>query len=187
MRTQSISFGKTPVMTCTVKGANKKDIVNATLYQMDPHNNNDQRDVRFSKNTHCIKQSFERDCGHFQPIYEYYLLTNDKTQEVIACAQTSRHYRTGNARYNGCSTLIDEMSQNRNYINGAEPVLAYIVHNAEERYDKTVTTAFDKDEIPCLKNSKFTQLKTGDWCIPEKRYQLLIDQAEKRENINFVG
>lgn len=186
MKTQAISFGKSAVMTCTVKSADKTTKVNATLYQMNPLEREDYRDVMYSKHTTCIKSDFQRDTGHRQGMYEYYLLQNDKTGEVIACAQTSRRYRTGNAKYNGVSTLIEEMSQNRHYINGAEPVLAYLVHKAGEQFDNCVTTAFDKDEIPCLKNSKFTQLKTGDWCIPEKRYQLLIDQAEKRENVNFL-
>ncbi len=186
MRTQSISFGKTPVMTCTVKTTGKNDKVDATLYRMNAHDSEDQRDVRFSKHTTCIKKDFDKEAGRFRPVYDFFLLTNNKTKEVIACAQTSRHFRTGDAKYNGCSTLIDEMSENRNYVNGAEPLLAYIVHQAEERYDHCVTTAFDRDEIPVLKNCKFTQLKTGDWCIPEKRYPLLLDQAEKRENISFI-
>ena len=186
MKTQAISFGKTAVMTCTVKSADKKTSVDATLYQMDPTKREDYRDVMYSKHTTCIKPDFSKDTGHRQGMYEYYLLQNDKTKEVIACAQTSRHYRTGKSAYNGVSTLINEMNQNRNYINGAEPVLAYLAYNAGERFDKCVTTAFGRDEIPCLKNSKFTQLKTGDWCIPEKRYHILIDQAEKRENVNFL-
>ncbi len=186
MRTQSISFGKTPVMTCSVKTADKKNKIDATLYKMNPQDREDQRDVRFSKHTNSIKSDFERESGNYYPSYDYFLLTNNKTKEVIACAQTSRHYRTGNARYNGCSTLINEMYENKNYVNGAEPVLAYIAHRAEERFDTCVTTAFDRDEIPGLKHCKFTQLKTGDWCIPEKRYPLLIDQAEVRENISFI-
>ena len=187
MRTQSISFGKKEVMTCTVKSADKKTSVNATLYQMEPTRREDYKDVMYSKHTTCIKPDFLSDTGHFQPFYEYYLLQNDKTKEVIACAQTSRHYRTGKAAYTGPSTLIEEMNQNLNYINGAEPVLAYLAHKAASQFDTCVTTAFDKDEVPCLKSSKFTQLKTGDWCIPEKRYHLLIDQAEKRENVSFLA
>lgn len=187
MRTQSINFGKKAVMTCTVKSADKKTKVDATLYKMNPSEKEDYKDVMYSKHTTCIKPDFVRDIGNNQGRYEYYLLQNDKTKEVIACAQTSRHYRTGKSAYNGASTLIDEMNQNRNYINGAEPVLAYLAHKAASQFDTCVTTAFDKDEVPCLKNSKFTQLKTGDWCIPEKRYHLLIDQAEKRENVSFLA
>ena len=186
MKAQMISFGKTPVMTCTVKSSDKKTKVDATLYKINPYNREDYKDVMYSKHTLCMKPDFSKDAGMLYPRFEYYLLQNNKTKEVIACAQTSKHYRTGNRAYTGSSTLIDEMHQNQNYINGGEPLLAFLVHQAENRYDKSVTTAFDKDEVPCLRNCKFTQLKTGDWCIPEKRYQQLIDQAEKRENISFI-
>ena len=103
MRTQAISFGKSAVMTCTVKSADKKTKVDATLYQMNPLEREDYKDVMYSKHTLCIKPDFQRDTGHRQGMYDYYLLQNNKTKEVIACAQTSRHYRTGksslSARY----------------------------------------------------------------------------------------
>ena len=186
MKTQSISFGKTPVMTCTIKSADKKEQNSATLYQMDTKEYSDLKEILYSKNARCLIRDFEEDAGRYTPYSEYYLLKNDKTQEVIACAQTSRHYRTGDAKSTGFSTLIEEMSQNSKYVNGAEPILAFIAHKAEGRFDNCVTTAFDRDVIPTLKNSKFTQLRTGDWYLPEKRYPILIDQAEKRANISFL-
>lgn len=188
MNIQSISFGKTPVMTCTVKSKDVKEKQSATLYKMDTQNNDDCKEIMYSKNTRCLLDGLAKDMGNYYPTYEYYLLKNDKTEEVISCAQTSRHFRTGNSKYQGCSTLINEMSENKKYVNGAEPLFAYLAKNASERYDECISTAFDQDEIQSsLKRSKFTQLKTGDWVIPKKRYQTLIEQAEKREDVNFIA
>lgn len=188
MNIQSISFGKTPVMTCTVKNKEEKGKQSATLYKMDTQNYNDYKEIMYSKNARCLHRGFEEDRDSFYPIHEYYLLKNDKTDEVISCAQTSRHYRTGEAKYSGFSTLINEMGENKKYANGAEPIVSYLVKNAGERQDESVSTAFDQDEIQTsLKRSKFTQLKTGEWVLPQKRYQALIEQAEKREDVNFIA
>lgn len=188
MNIQSVSFGKTPVMTCNVKSKNSNEKQPATLYKMDASNKNDLKEIMYSKNTRCLVDGFLNDMVAYYPTYDYYLLQNDKTNEVISCAQTSRHFRTGKSMYQGCSTLINEMSENKKYINGAEPLFAYLVKNADERYDGCVSTAFDQEEIQTsLKNLKFNQLKTGDWVIPQKRYQTLIEQAKKREDVNFIA
>lgn len=187
MSIQSISFGKTAVMTCTIKNAETKKRQEATLYKMNPHNREDQRDISYSKQTRCIAKNFEADTARIQPHYDYYLLTNDKTKEVISCAQTSRHYRANNTSYSGVSTLIDEMKENEKYVRGGEPLLAYLAHKSFSQYDKCIASAVDLEEAPSLKGCKFTQLKNGDWVIPEKRYHMLIDQAEKRNDISFIG
>ena len=90
-----------------------------------------------------------------------------------------------NRFYIELSTLIEEMNVNPNYVNGAEPLLAYIVKAAGERFDSTVYAAFNQDKIPSLKRAKFTQTKLGEFFIPEKRYSTLIEQAEKRSNIEY--
>lgn len=188
MNIQSISFGKTPVMTCTVKGKGSRVKQNATLYKMDTKNDSDCKEILYSKNAKCMLAGLEKDMSSQYPVYNYYLLKNDKTQEVISCAQTSRHYRTGNAKYQGLSTQIEEMAENNKYANGAEPLFAYLAKNSGEFSDECILTAFDQDEITSsLKRSKFSQLKTGEWVLPKKRYQALIEQAEKREDVNFIA
>lgn len=188
------SFGKKALLTCEIKQEPNKNKVQATLYKMDPHNLSDIEDVRYSKQTRCIHFDFQRASEQRIPNKDFYILRNDKTKEVISCAQTSHHYRpdqisrglnTITFENPGLSTLIEEMNVNPNYVNGAEPLLAYIVKAAGERFDSTVYAAFNQDKIPSLKRAKFTQTKLGEFFIPEKRYSTLIEQAEKRSNIEY--
>ena len=182
----SASFGKTAVLSCMLKQQPGKDKVSATLYKMDPHKLSDIDDVRYSKNTRCIRNDFFKAVEERHPNREFYLLQNDKTKEVICCAQTSHHFRSLDAQNPGLSTLIDEIGVNYNYVNGAEPMLAYIVKRAGERFDSTVYTAFTQDELPSLKRAKFSKTNLGEFYIPEKRYNTLIDQAERRSQIEYL-
>jgi len=186
MNINAISFGKTPVMKCTVKDAATKKSNEATVYKMDTMEREDLREIQLSKNTRSIVRDFEKESYRRAPIHEYFLLKNDKTGEVIACAETSRHYKIGDTRYSGASTVIDEFSENKKYVNGAEPLFAYIAHNAEQRYDNYICTAFNDETIKTLRTHKFTQIKNGDWCMPAKRYQTVIGQAERRNNVVFL-
>lgn len=189
------SFGKKALLTCEIKQGPTKNKVQATLYKMDPHNLSDIDDVRYSKQTMCIQSDFSKAIEQRIPNKDFYILRNDKTKEVISCAQTSHHYRTDQISrgFNtitfenpGLSTLIEEMNVNPNYVNGAEPLLAYIVKAAGERFDSTVYTAFDQDVVPSLKRAKFSQTKLGEFFIPEKRYSILMDQAEKHSQIEYL-
>ena len=121
---------------------------------------------------------------------------NDKTKEVISCAQTSHHYRPIQISNGfesitfenpGSNTLIEEMNVNQNYVNAAEPLLAYIVKSAGERFDSTVYTSFNQDFVPALKRAKFSQTKLGEFYIPEKRYATLINQAEEHSQIEYLA
>ncbi len=189
------SFGKKALLTCEIKQEPNKNKVQATLYKMDPHNLSDIEDVRYSKQTRCIHFDFQRASEQRIPNKDFYILRNDKTKEVISCAQTSHHYRpdqitrgfnTITFENPGLSTLIEEMNVNPNYVNGAEPLLAYIVKVAGERFDSTVYSAFDQEVVPSLKRAKFTQTKLGEFFIPEKRYSILMDQAEKHSQIEYL-
>ena len=189
------SFGKKALLTCEIKQEPNKNKVQATLYKMDPHNLSDIEDVRYSKQTRCIHFDFQRASEQRVPNKDFYILRNDKTKEVISCAQTSHHYRpdqitrgfnTITFENPGLSTLIEEMNVNPNYVNGAEPLLAYIVKVAGERFDSTVYSAFDQEVVPSLKRAKFTQTKLGEFFIPEKRYSILMDQAEKHSQIEYL-
>lgn len=180
------SFGKKALLTCEIKQEPNKNKVQATLYKMDPHNLSDIDDVRYSKNTRCIHHDFFKAVEERHPNREFYLLQNDKTKEVICCAQTSHHYRPSSAQNPGLCTLIDEIGVNYNYVNGTEPMLAYIVKRAGERFDSTVYTAFTQEELPSLKRAKFSKTNLGEFYIPEKRYNTLIDQAEGRSQIEYL-
>ncbi len=189
------SFGKEPLLTCEIKQEPNKNKVQATLYKMEPHNLSDIEDIMYSKQTRCIQSDFLKSVQQRNPNKDFYILRNDRTKEVISCAQTSHHYRADQISrgFNtitfenpGLSTLIEEMNVNPNYVNGAEPLLAYIVKAARERFDSTVYTAFDQDVVPSLKRAKFTQTKLGEFFIPEKRYSILMDQAERRSQIEYL-
>ena len=191
----SCSFGKSALLTCEIKQEPNKSKVQATLYKMDPHNSSDIDDIMYSKYTGPIRSDFIDSCYKHRTFQDFYVLQNDKTKEVISCAQTSHHYRpeqvsrgfnTITFENPGLSTLIEEINVNPNYVNGAEPLLAYIVKVAGERFDSTVYTAFDQDTVPSLKRAKFSQTKLGEFFIPEKRYSVLIDQAEKHSQIKYL-
>lgn len=190
------SFGKKALLTCEIKQELNKNKVQATLYKMDPHNLSDIDDVMYSKQTRCILPDFITSIEKLYPNKDFYLLQNDKTKEVISCAQTSHHYRpiqisngfeSTTFENPGSNTLIEEMNVNQNYVNAAEPLLAYIVKSAGERFDSTVYTSFNQDFVPALKRAKFSQTKLGEFYIPEKRYATLINQAEEHSQIEYLA
>ncbi len=190
------SFGKKALLTCEIKQELNKNKVQATLYKMDPHNLSDIDDVMYSKQTRCILPDFITSIEKLYPNKDFYLLQNDKTKEVISCAQTSHHYRPIQISNGfesitfenpGSNTLIEEMNVNQNYVNAAEPLLAYIVKSAGERFDSTVYTSFNQDFVPALKRAKFSQTKLGEFYIPEKRYATLINQAEEHSQIEYLA
>ena len=190
------SFGKKALLTCEIKQEPKKNKIQATLYKMDPHNISDIDDVMYSKQTRCILPDFITSIEKLYPNKDFYLLQNDKTKEVISCAQTSHHYRPIQISNGfesitfenpGSNTLIEEMNVNQNYVNAAEPLLAYIVKSAGERFDSTVYTSFNQDFVPALKRAKFSQTKLGEFYIPEKRYATLINQAEEHSQIEYLA
>ena len=45
----------------------------------------------------------------------FFLLQNDKSKEVIACAETARHFRPDNAEYSGNTVFIEEIAENPKY------------------------------------------------------------------------
>ena len=129
------AFGKQAVMTCVVKDKATGTPHNATLYKLDPKNEQDQRDVYFSKQAFCMSKDFED--GKTNPIScrEFYMLQNDKTKEVISCAQTLHRCRRPKFTHPGLYTMIEEANSNYKYKNGEEPLYAYIAKRAGERYD----------------------------------------------------
>lgn len=182
-----VNFGKIQVMKCSVnqKGSNSKK--SATLYEMEPDNPKDVQEVRYSKNARCIYYDFMIDAGKKDRGRRYYMLKDDKTQEVIACAQTSRHIRPENSTYSGQNTLIEEMSENPKYVDGAKPLIAYIAHRADSEFDNFVSTAFDTDIIPYLKDFNFIQIPTGDWIIPKGQYGILEKHVKNNAEASFMN
>ena len=61
-----------------------------------------------------------------------------------------------------------------------------MVQNARDCEDKFVLTAFRTYEAPYLKRASFSETKYENWEIPERRYDGLIDRAEKRTQIEYL-
>lgn len=154
---------------------------------MDPNNEEDRKDIFRSKNTINIKKDFHKAYTENNNSRDFYILQNDKTGEVISCAETTHRYRTEPGANYGLYTLIEEMDENSKYINAAEPTLAYIVKRAQDRFDLSVYTAFGEDKIPSLKREKFTENNLGEFYIPHKRFNSMIDKAEEHSQIEYTA
>ena len=182
----NINFGKTPVMKCCIKSKDTKEHHLATIYQLDAKNNKDLSEVFYSKQAICLYPSMLKDNRRYYPSSEYYIMKDDRTDEVISCTKTSRHYRRDNVEFPRLTTLIEELNTNPKYINSAEPMFAFLAQKAFNRFDESLTTASYPENPTILKRAKFTQTKNGDWVLPEKRFNNLIDTAQKRSNIEFL-
>ena len=180
------SFGKQEVMTCKVKESQQNSSKNATLYKLNPEDVNDQKDVYYSKQTICIADDFEKaPFDSFASKKDFYILTDDKSGEVISCAETSHRYRPSELPYSGQYTLIEEAKENNKYKNGLEPLFAYITKLASNNDDRFIFTAFDEETVEGLKNSKFSQIKTGEYYISQENFNPLIDNAEKQFKMEY--
>ncbi len=179
------TFGKTPVLTCRIKDWETKQPHNATLYKMDPNNFQDLNEILYSKNTNSIKRNFMKAHAKNINYKDFYVMQNDRTMEVISCAQTEHRYGNFNKKNSGLYTLIEEMEENPNYINGMEPLTAGIIKNASARFDESIYTSFRAEEAPYLKRAKFSKTKEGAYYVPQKRFNAILMQAENRSQIDY--
>ena len=184
--TNSTSFGKIPVLQCRVEEASSGNINKATLYKMEPNKPEDAREIKYSKNARCIYYDFMVDAGKHISDRDYYLLQNNKTKEVIACAQASRHFRPDNAEFNGMTTFIEEMSENPKYVKGGLPIFAHIALNSLESNDASVSTSTYTSAIDSLAGSSFIQIDTGDWILPKDDYRSFIKQVMYDSSLDYV-
>ena len=119
----SPAFAKKPLLTCKIKSSANKEENNAVLYKLNPNDKSDYCDVKYSKTAQAIFDDFKKDnCSDY---HEYYMLQNSKTQEVISCAKTSRHYRCKGANNTGFSTYIETFAENDKYIKFLLGTLSY--------------------------------------------------------------
>lgn len=170
------SFGKSVVLDCQIKNRLTKEKEDATLYKYDTSDFSDLRELRDSD------IPFNVDISGYSDIY---VLQNDANDEIISCAQTSNHLNRNSLRLNGLSTLIDEMNSNKSYANPVEPLLAGIVKEAQNKLHSSVTFAIDPKEVHSLSKFKLSSDRNGDSFISEKRFNTMIDNAEKHSNVNF--
>lgn len=189
MRIQNIqnqNFGKQAVMTCKVVDSNTKRKTPATLWKYTSINYKDQREIRENDAIpDGVKETFMRYYDFGAPNAYFYVLKNGDNGETISYAQTSNHYRESDSEINGLYTKIDEYNTNPNYLNAMEPIIAQIVNEAEDRGSSSVAVSVGEDDVPMLKNIKFNKTKYGEYYIPEKRFESIIDKAQQRSQIKF--
>ncbi len=185
------TFGKTPLLTCKIKDSETKKYNNATLYKMDPKNLSDIDEIIYSKNTNCIKNDFYNASSKRHQIKDFYVIKNDKTGEIMSCAQTEHRYRKNMYRKKesqtpGLYTLVEAMSENGKYINSSKPLLAYIVKKAQEQHDLNVYLPFHKDEISSQNIESISKDKFGSYFINNKDYYEVITEAEEDSEIEYL-
>ena len=182
----NLNFGKIPILKCKVEN-NNGALESATLYKMEPNNPEDVKEIKFSKNARCIYYDFMRDAGKHISDRSYYLLKNDKSKEVIACAQTAKHFRPSNAEYSGNTIFIEEMAENPKYVKGGEPLLAHIALCSLDEQNTTISTSNYASAIDSLSESEFIQTKTGDWVLPQESYRTFVKQAMFDKSISYLN
>lgn len=180
---QSITFGKTPVMTCEVKRKSDQQRIKATLYKMDLKNHNDLDEIKYSKTTKSLYYDAEKDSRNFSPYRDYYLLKADDTKEVISGLSVTSHFRRGEERTCGLSFVVDAMEGNNKYVSSTDPILAYLANEAINNYRENIIIGNGDIDEKNLRREKFTKSKIGEWFLPQQRFTQLIDQAEKRYNM----
>lgn len=186
----NLNFGKTPVATCVVKEVSSQKEIPATIFQMDPLNESDYKEIKYSKFTRDIKYgvNMERDNAPYNRGREFYLVKADKNGEVIACAQTLHRFRTGNVPHQGLSTMLEEASENNKFDNGALPLVAYIAQRAIDRYDNSIISVTGTDEEPTIqKKLKFKETDTkGVFALSKRRFANFITRAKNEANLEFI-
>ncbi|MBQ9245742.1 hypothetical protein IJ182_05695 [bacterium] len=191
----SPAFGKTAVMECRVKNSKDKVSQDATLYKLNMNNIDDIDAVRQSKNTTAIKNDFIKAHIFGDKYNDFYMLQNDKTQEVISCAEVSHRYKTGGEEPER-STVVTSMGENKKYINGGVPIIAYLTKIAAERDDDSLYISYNiedssnwsdwtENEIPSLTQIKASDTGKDGMRIPSRRFLSFLDVAEKRAQINY--
>ena len=182
----SQAFGKQALMTCTIEEKESKTEKPATLYKLNPNDKSDREDIFFSRHANCIARDFKK--AQFKSCHpkDFYIILNDKTNEVISCAQTSHRYKPSGFPNAGQYTLIEEASENKKYKNGLEPLFAFITKQSTKQCDENIFTAFDETTIPRLENSKFLKADTGEYYIPKANFNPVLQQTEEKYNIEYL-
>lgn len=187
MRIQNISsaqsFGKTPVMYCKIKRADNREKTRATLYKLDIFDHRDITYAKYSNTSLRFLHDMINDKRNSQP-KDYFLMTDDKTGDVISCAETSNHLRVSNDKISGKYLLINEYNQSGNYIRPDVPMFAFFAQKAASGGNGNIAIGTPNIEESTLKKDGFLQAQNTEWYMPHTRYSGIIALAKK---FNFVG
>ncbi|MBQ3641029.1 hypothetical protein II906_03775 [bacterium] len=183
----NLNFGKQALMTCFVRSMDTNEKCSATLYKMNQLNADDFYDVMNSKNTIAIKRAMETDFFKRRETSDFYVLQNDKTQEIIGCAEKQNHYKPVDDVDSGMITVINELSGNFNYLNPQEPIFIYLVKNAQDSFRNAITMATGDDIMRNLRGAKFTKNRANDLVLRGRAFDSYLQQAEQRYNVEYIA
>ena len=185
INTLNLNFGKKLVATCCIKNQNKEKCP-ASIYEYNPRNSEDAEEIKNSPYTSSIKRDFYRQYINCKiPANKYYILLDDKTKEVATVAKLSQHI-TEEGKYKGYYISIDELEENKNYIDSITPMIGFIANKANSTYSDNILTAFRTYEMPALKELKFKSTKEDIWALRSKGFNESILRAEKRNNLEII-
>ena len=183
----NLSFGRQALMTCFVKDKETNEKCPATLYKMDALNADDFNDVMASKNTIDIKRAMEADFFKRRTYGDFFILQNDKTKEVMGCAEKETHYKNVNDVDNGFVTVINTLSGNNKYLNPQEPIFIYLVNESKDCFRNAITMGTGDDIQYNLRGVKFTKNKTNDLVLRQRAFDSYLQQSEPRYNIEYLA
>ncbi len=180
----SINFGKKAVLNCTIKNK-RNEKQDATLYELDNKNYDDRELVKNEYMLARFKGDFLRYSKNADGM-KFYVLENNLNNEVVSCAQTSRHVKLYDKDNCGFFTSLDEISGDNFYINPTLPIIGQIIKDSTEHYCASIVSANSEDEGEDLKKYKFSKNKYGDFVLPDKRFSTVEDMAAKRNQIEYL-
>ncbi len=185
MKIQNISsaqsFGKVPVMYCKVQKNNSENKTRATLYQLNIFDYKDIGFAKYSKTSLRFLQDMINDKRNDFP-KEYFIMTNDRTGEVISCAETSNHLRVSGDKNTVKYLLINEYNQNGNYIRPDIPMFAFFAKKANATGNSNIAIGTSNIDEKTLKKSGFSQTKNSEWYMPQRRFFDIISLAKRKFN-----
>ena len=82
---------------------------------------------------------------------------------------------------------VEEMDANKNYINPAEPLVAGIAREAQDRFHSSIFFAMEPSEVYALRKLKPTPASHGEHYISATRFNSIINKATEHSQIDFIG
>ena len=183
---QNLSFGKKPLLNCSIKNKDTKKKIEATLYSMDYRNPNDRFEMENADNAEFVKHNFLA-IPNVPEGSKFYLLKNNETGETVSCAQTTKHFSNPEDNdFSGSYVLIESAQEKPKYQDSISPVLGQIVKDAYYSFDNKIVSAL-RDEDLNLVRYKFTLKPDMSMVLPDKRFVDLLDKIEKINEIEYMA
>ncbi len=188
MKIQSVNtnFGKRLIARCDVKNKEKQKH-EAFLYEYDPWNSDDVKEIENSSCTGAIGYDFYKaGLWHNYSKSKFYAIQDNETKDIVATCELSHHINPNHSKM--CDYLeIQELEGNEKYIDSLTPMLAHIANLGKfHNSDSVISSCYVVDEAK-LQKHKFNRLGMGIWSLPAKRFEENITKGEKRNSLNYVN